>query len=83
MIAAMSAKGLAKLQDTRAIDQLIATGRHAPAEAGVAIAQSLIYFADPKAQAAAEELMPEKEKNLVGVFRSEMKKNGLRALFEW
>ncbi len=85
MIATWAAKGLAKLQDPRAIDELISTGRHAPAEAGIAIAQSLIYFADPKAQAAAEELMPEpdKKKNMVEVFRSEMKKNGLRALFDW
>jgi hypothetical protein len=85
MIVANAAKGLAKIQDSRAIDELIAAGRQVPAEAGIAIVQSLMYFADPRAQVAAEELLPEKEKkmNTLELFRSDMKKNGMRALFEW
>jgi hypothetical protein len=83
MIAGMAAWGLAKLQDHRAIGELIATGRQVPGEARACIVQSLVYFDDPKAQAAAEELMPEKEKNMVEVYRSEMKKNGMRAMFQW
>jgi hypothetical protein len=62
MIAGMAAWGLAKLQDHRAIDELIATGHQVPGEARACIVRSLVYFDVPKAQAAAEQLMPEKEK---------------------
>lgn len=82
-IAAMAAQGLAKLQDSRAIDELIAVGRQVPGEALGGVVQSLIYFEDPKAQAAAEMLLPEKQKNLLEFYRSEMKKNGMRAMFQW
>jgi len=82
-IVAMAAQGLAKLQDPRAIDELIAVGRQVPGEALGGIVQSLIYFEDPKAQAAAQTLLPEKQRNLLDFYRGQKKASGMRALFQW
>jgi hypothetical protein len=81
MIAANAAKGLAKLQDPRAIPELIKTGRQVPGEARLAIAWSLVFFSDPKAQAAADELVTKKE--LINGWREEVKKNGFKVFFQW
>ena len=83
MIAAMAAHGLAKLQDPRAIEELIATGRKVPVEARGGIAEALLFFPDPKAQAAANEILPDKEKNLLEVWRRDIKARGLKVLFPW
>jgi len=83
MIAATAAQGLAKLQDPRAIAELIAAGHREPGEALGGIVQSLIYFSDPKAQSAADEIIPEQEKNMLQIFRREKEENGTKALFPW
>jgi PBS lyase HEAT-like repeat len=83
MIVATAARGLAKLQDPRAVDELIATGSHVPGEALLGIAQSLIYFSAPKAQMAAEKLTSEKEKRVLEAYRQDMNARGLKALFPW
>ncbi len=82
-IVALAAEGLAKLQDPRAIDELIAIGQQVPGEALGGIVRSLIYFDDPKAQAAAKMLLPEKQKSLLDFYRSQKKASGMRALFPW
>jgi hypothetical protein len=62
---------------------LIATGRAAPAEARGGISEALLFFPDPRAQAAAEEILPDKEKHMVEVWRRDIKTRGLKALFPW
>jgi hypothetical protein len=81
MIAGIAARGLARLQDPRAIDELIATGRRVGSEARYYIGVSLLYFSDPKAQAAAEELI--KDKNRLAIERKEMQTRGLQGLFPY
>lgn len=83
MIASFAARGLTKLQDPRAVDELIAAGREMTGEALAGIVQSLIYFSEPRAQAAAEELLPPQYKDLLKLFREERKTRGMRALFQW
>lgn len=83
MIAWEAANGLAMLQDPRAIDVLITTGRVSHGEARAGIAQSLLFFPDPKAQTAADEIAPIKLKHMMEVWRGEIKAKGLRVLFPW
>ncbi|HEY1527944.1 MAG TPA: HEAT repeat domain-containing protein [Candidatus Angelobacter sp.] len=84
MIAATAAKGLARLQDPRAIDELIATGRRVPGEARYGIAEALLYFPDPKAQAAAEEFADVlDDKKLFDYKRAEAKAKGVKGLFPY
>ena len=83
MIAGTAAGGLAKLQDARAIDELIATGRQMRGEPRLIVARSLLFFPDPKAHAAAEELTPEEEKNWLELQRQDIKARGMRVLFPW
>lgn len=83
MIVAMAARGLAKLQVPRAIEPLISAGRHTPGEGLAGIRESLLYFSDPKAQAAAEELYNPKEKRLLELERQQAKEKGVKGLFQW
>lgn len=84
MIAATAAKGLARLQDPRAIDELIATGRRVPGEARYGIAEALLYFSDPRAQAAAEEFAAVVEdKKVVEFMRAQAKAKGVKGLFPY
>lgn len=83
MLAAAAARGLAKLQDPRAVKELIATGSRVPGEALLGIVQALIYFPSPEAQEAADRLVPEKEKSGLEFYRQEMQKRGFKALFQW
>ncbi|HET9834475.1 MAG TPA: HEAT repeat domain-containing protein [Vicinamibacterales bacterium] len=83
MIVGTAAQGLAKLQDPRAIDVLISRGREVPGEALGAIVQSLVYFQDQRAQKAANELMPDPEKNMLEVLRRSAKERGVAGLFPW
>jgi len=71
------------LHDPRYIDDLIKTGRAALAEARGPISESLLFFSDPRAQAAAEEILPGKDKHAVAVWREDIKNRGTRALFPW
>jgi hypothetical protein len=79
MIAALSAKGLAKLQDPRAIDEIIAVGRKSPMETRMAFVEALIYLPGPKAEAAADELSISKE--MTEYYRKEFHKHGVKGLF--
>jgi hypothetical protein len=54
MIAALAAQGLAKLQDPRAINELITLSRHGALGIRFQMAEALWFFADPRAQAAAD-----------------------------
>lgn len=84
MIVADAAKGLARLQDSRAVDELITTGRRVPGEARAGIAEALLYFNDPKAQAAAEELSDVLDnKHLFELMRENAKKQGVKGLFPY
>jgi HEAT repeat protein len=83
MIAGTAAQGLAKLQDVRAIEPLIAAGRQSLAEARFGIGESLLYFSDPKAQAAAEEFINTTDKTLLETLRRESKEKGVKGLFQW
>ncbi len=82
MIVASAAQGLAKLRDARAIEPLIATGRHAAGEALFAIGESLLYFPDPQAQAGAEEILNSMNEN-VEALRQQIKEKGFKILFQW
>jgi len=57
VIQAMAAKGLAKLQDKDSIPLIIAACQ-ASLGGAAAIAEALVYFDDPQAQAAAEKYLP-------------------------
>jgi hypothetical protein len=81
MIAGIAARGLARLQDPRAIAELIATGRRVGSEARYYIGVSLLYFSDTKAQAAAEEFI--KDKDRLAMERKEMQTRGLKGLFPY
>lgn len=84
MIAAVAAKGLARLQDPRAVDELIVTGRRVPGEARAGIAEALLYFNDPKAQAVAEELSDVLDnKHLFELMRENAKKQGVKGVFPY
>jgi HEAT repeat protein len=56
-----AAKGLAELQDKDSIPLIIEACRTAPADGAALIADSLVYFDDPRAQSAADAYLP-KEK---------------------
>jgi hypothetical protein len=83
VIASSAAHGLAVLQDPRAVDEMISIGRRTGNEARFEIAKSLLFFSDPKAQAAAEDLIPEKEQKILDATRSEVKAKGINALLPW
>src|SRR5579871_768635 len=74
MIQAFSALGLAKLQDPRAIDEIIGAVRRAPMETHDGMAKALLYFSDPKAQKAADELFL--DKRYIGALRDQIKEKG-------
>jgi len=80
-IAQTAAEGLAKLHDPRAIDELIATGRQMRGESRLIMGRSLLFFADPRAQSAAEELMPDKK--TLDLERREVETKGTKVLFPW
>lgn len=83
MIVVWAAEGLAKLQDPRSIEPLIAAGRHAVGEARYGIGKSLLYFSDPRAQAAAEEFYASRQKELLELERKDAKEKGVKGLFQW
>jgi HEAT repeat protein len=83
MIAGLAAKGLARLQDVRAVDSLIDAGKHTSVEARFAIGQSLLYFSCHKAQTAAEEFINDSDKNLFELARRKAREEGVKGLFQW
>lgn len=81
MIVGIAAKGLAKLQDVKAIELLISTGQHTVGEARAGIGDALLYFSDPRAQAAADEFIS--NKTHLKLKRQHAKERGVKGLFQW
>lgn len=74
-----AAKGLARIQDRRAIKPLIMIALHAPAEFAQLIARSLLFFDDADAQFVAENTVQNSE--LVSAIRKLAKEKGPEAVF--
>ncbi len=83
VIAANAARGLAKIGDPRAVDELLSAGKNASSEEVDGIIQALLYFPEPRAQKAAENYAAEYKDKMIETYRSEMKERGLRAMFQW
>jgi hypothetical protein len=79
VLAAIAAKGLAKIHDSKAIDPLIEACKKAPPDGAEAIAWGLVYFDDPKAQTAAEKFFV--HKSALDAVRQDAKVQGLKGLF--
>jgi len=60
-IEAAAAMGLAEMHDVKSVPLIISKCKQAPAEAGTAIAGSLVYFDDPQAQKAVDTYVPKEE----------------------
>jgi hypothetical protein len=80
MIVVYAAEGLARLQASDALDEIIAAARHAPQETRYSIARALLFFPDSKAQAAAAESMNKADLDL---WRKEIKSKGWRAFYDY
>jgi len=78
-VRATAAKGLALLQDKVSISSIIEAARTAPLELQWAVALALVAFDDPRARAAAEELIPNKE--VLEDLKKGVKEKGARALW--
>lgn len=74
----MAARGLALLQDKDSVRSIIIAARTAPKEARSVIATALVFFDDSSAQAAADELITNKE--LLADLRQRAKQRGPRGL---
>lgn len=81
MIQTWASWGLARLQDPRAIDEIIGAVRNAPMETRDATAKALLHFPDLKAQAAADALFTNKE--YLEALRKEIKVKGSKDLFPY
>jgi hypothetical protein len=81
MIRTWASWGFARLQDPRAIDEIIDTVHRAPAETLDGIATALLHFHDPKSQAAADALFTNKE--YLEALRKEIKVKGSKDLFPY
>lgn len=79
VIASTAARGLAKLGDKRAINEIIAAYHRAPAELRKDFAIDLLYFDDPKAQTSAKELLDDPA--LVDAWKKEIQQSGIKLLF--
>lgn len=80
LVAAVSAQGLAALQDEASIQPIIRAAKRAPTDAGETIARALVFFADPQAQTAFDELV--KREGVRDGLRKLAKEKGFKALFE-
>jgi HEAT repeat protein len=58
MIEAVAAMGLAKVKDDESIPFIIEACARGPAEAATSIAESLVYFDEPRAQRAVDKYVP-------------------------
>jgi hypothetical protein len=66
MIEIAAAMGLAEIRDQDSIPLIIEACKRAPPDAASVIAESLVYFDDPRAQSAVDTYMP---KDLAKTFR--------------
>lgn len=85
-IAILAAQGLAKLQDPRAIIEIATVAKHEGYDANVSMAECLLYFSDPRAQSAAEEILDDKkvgDTRILDIARRDVKARGVRGLFPW
>lgn len=78
-VVANAARGLARLQDARAIRPIIEACKRAPPELARLIAEALVYFDDPEAQAAAERFILNKA--VLNELRQRAKERGVKAIF--
>lgn len=78
-IRVMAARGLALLQAKDSIPLIIEAAQHAPSEIRWAIAEPLVAFSDPKAQAAAEDLIL--DQNLLNDVKQRVKEKGARGIW--
>lgn len=74
-----AAQGLAVLQDKNSIPLIIEAARKAPLEMQWVIAQPLVAFDDPKARAAADELIPDKA--ILEDLKQRVKEKGPRGIW--
>jgi hypothetical protein len=81
VVAIFAARGLALIQDRRAIPEIIAACQAAPSDAAFGIAWTLIYFHDAEAQQAAEKFIT--DKRLLEGLREDEAKHGTKGLFGW
>jgi HEAT repeat protein len=61
LLQAVAAKGLARLQDVSSVPAIIDAARNAPAQVAELIARTLVFFDDPRAQAAADMFITNRE----------------------
>ena len=81
IIVALAAEGLARLQASDALDQVIIAAQRAPLETRSSIGRALLFFPDPKAQAAAEKAFTDKES--LELWRKEIKAKGWKAFHDY
>lgn len=81
MIVTCASHGLARLQDPRAIDEIILASYRAPLEARYAIAESLLYFPNEKAQQAADEIIVDKKS--LSELKKQIQAKGIKWLFSY
>jgi len=82
MIVVFAAEGLARLQASDAIDEIIAASHRAPLETRFSIARALLFFPDSKAQAAAAEVYKGKKADL-DVVRKAIESKGWKAFYDY
>jgi hypothetical protein len=58
LVRAAGARGLAELNDAKAIPKIIKACQESPRESASVIAQALVYFDDPEAQRAVDQYVP-------------------------
>jgi HEAT repeat protein len=80
LIVAQAARALARLQDRRAIGPIIDAARRVPADMRLVVASALVFFDDPEARKAAEELIPDRA--VLDTLRKQARK-GPKAVYEY
>jgi hypothetical protein len=81
MIVVYAAEGLARLQASDAIDDIIAACRRAPLETRASIGRALLFFPKPQAQAAAEEAIT--DKTALDLWRKAIESKGWKAFYDY
>ena len=76
LLAGVAAKGLAKFHDAASVPLILAKCRKSPAEGAAFIAESLVYFEDPEAQAAFNKYVP---KDRAAILRAEKAQGDLNS----
>ena len=74
MVEIFAAKGLAEIGDEGSVPFMIEACKRAPPDAATAIAMSLVYFDDPKAQEAVDKYLPKQAAKLEREDRARGKK---------